>query len=231
MGAVFKREMRAYFCSPLGYIFVGALFFFSGYFFLSYNLYGATTDMSGLFGQLFAVALFLIPVLTMRLFSEERRLGTERQLFSAPVARGAVVAGKYFAALAVYAAAISGTLLQAAALSVYGRPDWTAIAANFSGLLLLGASLISICLFISSLTESQFIAAVCGFGSGLLLLLLDNAALGAGAAQGLLLTVSFNNRYTPFTYGVFDIGGAVYFISVAALFCVLAAASLEKRRI
>ena len=232
MIAIFKRELRAYFMLPLGYVFIGAAYFFTGFFFYTYNLLGATTDTSRLFGQLFTAVLFLIPVLTMRLLSEERRLKTDRQLFAAPVSIGAIVAGKYLSALLVYAGAISGSLLATAALSGYGRPDWPVAAGNYIGLFLLGGALIAVCMFISSLTESQFIAAVGGFAVGLVLLLLDAASLnmGSGAAQKLLFSVSFNNRYSPFTMGIFDFGAAIFFISVAALFIALTAASLEKRQ-
>ena len=232
MTAVFKREIRAYFYSPLGYVFIGAIFFFTGYFVYIYNILSGTTDSSRLFGQLFTAALLLIPTLTMRLLSEERRLRTERQLFAAPVTLGAIIAGKYFSALFVYAVAISGVIPEVAVLSLYGRTDWPVIFGNYFGLLFLGAALIAVCMFLSSLTESQFIAAVMGFAVGLILLLLDAASLnmGAGAAQKFLLAVSFNNRYTPFTMGIFDFAAAAYFISVAALFAALAAAVSEKRR-
>lgn len=223
--------MRAYFLSPLGYALFAAVFFFHGYFFYTYNLLGATTDVTQLFGQMFTAALVIAPVLTMRLLPEERRLETDRQLFSAPVTRGEIVAGKYFSAVAVYAAAISAVLSGAAILEWHGKPDWPAIAGNYAGLLLAGCALISVCMFISSFTQSQFVAALGGFFAGAMLTLLDAASLrmGGGAVQDILLAVSFNSRYTPFTMGIFDIGGAVYFISVAAFFAILTAAVLERR--
>jgi ABC-2 type transport system permease protein len=117
-------------------------------------------------------------------------------------------------------------------MSVYGRPDWPVVIGNYIGLLLTGCALIAVCLFLSAFTESQFIAAVCGFGVSLMLMLADAVSLrmGGGFVRDLMLALSFNNRYTPFTMGIFDAGGAVYFVSVAAFFTALAAAVLDRRR-
>jgi ABC-2 type transport system permease protein len=180
---------------------------------------------------MFTVVLFMSPILTMRLLPEDRRLKIDRQLFSSPVSRGAIVAGKYFSAAFIYAIAIAGTLSAALAMSRYGKPEWPVIVGNYIGLLFVGCALISICMFLSSFTESQFIAAIAGFGVSLMTMLLDSLSLrmGGGAAQDLLLSLSFNSRYGPFAAGVFDIGGAVFFVSAAALFASLTAASLERR--
>ena len=232
MTAICKRELRAYFLSPLGYVFIAAIFFFTAYFFFTYNLFGATTDTSSMFGQLFTVVLFMSPILTMRLLPEDRHLNIDRQLSSTPISKGAVAAGKFLSAALVYAAAIFGAPLMVAIMSYYGRPDWPVVIGNYFGLLLAGCALIAICMFLSSFTESQFIAAVCGFAASLLLVLLDAVSLrmGSGLWQNILLSVSFNNRYTPFTMGIFDIGGAIFFVSVAALFVTLTAAVLDRRR-
>ena len=101
MKGIFKRELRAYFFTPLGYVLIGAMYFFTAYYFFTYNLYGNTTDTSTLFSMLFSVALFLVPALTMRLLSEERRSKTEQTLLTAPVSRIGIVLSKYAAALVV----------------------------------------------------------------------------------------------------------------------------------
>ena len=94
MTAVFKREVRAYFQSPLGYVFIAVMYFFTAYYFFTYNLYNNTTDMSALFNQLFSVVLFLVPILTMRLMSEDKRARTDQLLLTAPVSRIGIVLGK-----------------------------------------------------------------------------------------------------------------------------------------
>jgi len=230
--AIIKRELRTYFFSPIGYVFVGAMFFFSGYYFFTYNLYGNTTDMTTLYRLLFTVVLFLTPVLTMRLLSEEKRSKNDQLLFTAPVSRAAIVVGKYFAALVVYVAAIASTLIQASVVAMFSRADWPVICGNFLGLLLLGCMVIAICLFVSSLTESQVIAAVCGFGISLFLMLVDALALvvKSPVLQAFFRALSIDARYAPFTMGILNFANAAFFLSVSALFLCFTVAGLERRR-
>lgn len=232
MTAVFKREVRAYFQSPLGYVFIAVMYFFTAYYFFTYNLYRNTTDMSMLFDQLFSVVLFLVPILTMRLMSEDKRSRTEQLLLTAPVSRIGIVLGKYLSAFCVYLVAISASLLMAVVLSFYGEPDWPVIIGNIIGLVLLGASLIAVCMFLSSITESQVIAAVSGFAVSLLLVLMDamiNVVSGK-VVQQLFSYMSFNGRYNGFTIGIIDFSNVLFFVSIGTLFILLTAAVLEKRR-
>jgi len=230
MRAIYKRELRAYFQSPLGYLLVAAMYFFSGYYFFTYNLYGATTNMGTLFELLFPVVLFLVPVLTMRLLSEDKRLKTDQLLLTAPVSRLDIVLAKHLAAAVVFVLAISATLIQAVALSFFAAPDWPALAGNFTGLLLLGLTLIAVCLFLSSLTESQVIAAVSGFVVSLFLMLADALApvVKSSALQTLLRGLSFRGRYRPFSQGVFELPNVIFFLSVSALFFFLTVAVLDR---
>jgi len=230
--AVFKREVRAYFQSPLGYVFIAVMYFFTAYYFFTYNLYNNTTDMSALFNQLFSVVLFLVPILTMRLMSEDKRARTDQLLLTAPVSRIGIVLGKYFSALCVYLVAISASLLMAVVLSVYGTPDWPVIIGNIIGLILLGAALIAICMFLSSITESQVIAAVSGFAVSLFLVLVDALiyVVTGELFQKIFSYMSFNGRYNGFTIGIIDFSNVLFFLSIAAMFVLLTAAVLEKRR-
>jgi len=232
MRAILKREFRAYFQSPLGYVFFSAMFFFSGYYFFTYNLYGSTTNMTKLFELLFPVVLFLVPVLTMRLLSEEKRLGTDQLLLTAPVSRTAIVVGKYLAAVAVFCIAIAATLLQAVVMSLFAWPDWPVIIGNFTGLLLLGVTLIAICLFLSSLTESQLVAAILGFVVSLFLMLIDALAVvvSGDLLRSILRGLSFGDRYTPFTIGVLELPNVIFFLSTSFLFLALTVVMLDKER-
>ncbi len=232
MTAVFKREVRAYFQSPLGYVFIAVMYFFTAYYFFTYNLYNNTTDMSALFNQLFSVVLFLVPILTMRLMSEDKRARTDQLLLTAPVSRIGIVLGKYFSALCVYLVAISASLLMALVLAVYGTPDWPVIIGNIIGLVLLGAALIAICMFLSSITESQVIAAVSGFAVSLFLVLVDALiyVVSGELVQKIFSYMSFNGRYNGFTIGIIDFSNVLFFLSIAAMFVLLTAAVLEKRR-
>jgi len=232
MRAILKRELQAYFFSPLGYVVIAVMYFFTAYYFFTYNLYGNTTDTSTLFAMLFSVALFLAPVLTMRLLSEERRAKTEQTLLTAPVSRLGIVLSKYAAALLMYLLAISGTLVMALVLQYYARPDWPVVLGNFIGLFLLGASLIAVCLFVSAFTESQVMAAVGGFGVSLFLILADALyyVVQSRALRALFAQFSFNRRYRGFTLGIVDLQDLCFFVSVAGLFVALTAVALERRR-
>jgi len=232
MTSVFKREFKAYFHTPLGYVIIAAAYFFTGYYFFTYNIYGGTTDMTQLFSLLFTVVLFLIPVLTMRLMSEEKKAKTDQLLLTSPVSRVSIIIGKYLSALVVFLISIAGTLAVAVIASFYGKVDWPCVTGNFLGLLLLGSAQISICLFLSSVTESQVIAAVLGFAVSLFLMLADALSYVAGSPflQKFFEYISFNERYSPFTRGIIELKNVVFFISAAALFCVFSTAVLERRR-
>jgi ABC-2 type transport system permease protein len=232
MQSILKRELRAYFYSPLGYVFIGAVFLFSGYYFYSYNLSVSTTDMGTLFSLLFPVIMFLVPVLTMRLLSEDKRLKIDQQLFTLPMTKVGIVLGKYLAALIIYVIAISSTLIEAMVMSFYGTVTWSEVIGNFTGLLLLGTTLIAICLFVSSLTESQVVAAVIGFIISLFLMLSDAFVyiVKNDLIKTLFYSISIKNRYTPFTLGIFEFSGTVFFISFAALFLCLTIAVLDRKR-
>ncbi len=233
MGAIFKRELDAYFQSPLGYVFVAVYYLFAGFFFFNYNLYGNTTDLRTLFDLLFTVTIFLIPILTMRLMSEEHKAKTDQLLLMAPVTAAEIVLGKFFAAVLVYLTAMSITLVMAGMLSLYAAPEWPVVLGHFVGLFLLGAALIAVGLLISSLTENQIIAAVGGFCVGLLLMLLD--ALAGALSNALLVKLvkglSFYNRYQNFTLGVLDLSDLVFFVSLSALFLYFTVAVFESRRL
>ena len=232
MNAIFKRELRAYFNAPLGFVLIAVAYFFTNYYFFTYNLYGNTTDFSTLYRMLFSVVLFLVPVLTMRLLSEEKRAKTDQLLLTAPVSRAGIVLGKYFAAVVVYLLAISATLLDAVITALITPVDWPSVIGNFIGIALLGFALIAVCLFLSSLTESQVIAAVMGFAVSLFLVLVDAISYVVSGAfwQTLFSYLSFNARYEPFTLGVVDLPSAVFFLSVSALFLVCSIVTLERRR-
>jgi len=232
MSAILKREFMAYFRAPLGYVFICAMYFFTAYYFFTYNIFNNTTDTSTLFSMLFSVVLFLVPILTMRLLSEERRAKTDQTLLTSPVSRLGIVFSKYLAALCVYSLAISGTLVMAVVLQRYSQPDWPVVIGNFTGLLLLGAALIAVCLFISALTENQVVAAVGGFGASLFLILLDamQYVVANRTLRIVLNHMSFNGRYRGFTIGVIGFADVCFFVSIAVCFLGLTVIVLERRR-
>ena len=166
------------------------------------------------------------------LMSEEKKTRTDQLLLTAPVSRIAIILGKYFSALCVFLIAISGTIVTAVIASCYGKVDWPCVIGNFLGLFLLGVAQIAICLFLSSITESQVIAAVLGFAVSLFLMLVDAVSyvVSSRFLQAAFSYISFNERYAPFTLGVVELKNIIFFISVAALFCVFSTAVSERKR-
>lgn len=233
MIAILKRETNAYFDTPLGYVFLTVYYLFAGFFFFHYNLYGNSTDMRSLFSILFTVTLFLIPILTMRLMSEDRRTRTDQLLMMAPVSTLSIVMGKMLAAVIVYLAALCITLVQAVVLSTFAAVEWSVIIGHFLGLLLLGVALIAVGLFISALTENQIIAAIGGFCVGFFLMLLDSLAgmISNSVLAGFVSDLSFQTHYQNFTLGIFDFSDVLFYVSVSALFVFFTCCAFEKRRI
>lgn len=233
MTAILKREINAYFDTPLGYVFLAVYHLFAGYFFYRYNIFGNSTDMRSLFEMLFTVTLFLIPILTMRLMSEDKRAKTDQLLLMAPVSTTGIVVGKLLAALIVYLTAMAITLVEAAVLSVYAPVEWSVILGHFLGLFLLGAALIAVGLFISALTENQIIAAIGGFAVGFFLMLLDSvsALISNSRLAGFVTDLSFQTHYQHFTLGIFDLADVIFYLSVTALFAFFTICAVEKRRV
>lgn len=233
MSAIFKRELKAYFTSPLGYIFVGVVFALSAYYFwyvlsLQYNY------IEYVFSSMFTVVTMIIPLLTMRLLSEEKKLKTDQLLFTAPVNITGVVLGKYLAALVVYIIGISCTILFQIVLAVYAVPDWNIFLGNYLALLLVGAAFVAVGLFISALTENQIVAAIGTFAVVLLVWMFDMIASVLPAELGFLATVlnalSFSTRYNDFVSGLLDLSHILFFLSFAAAFIFLTVRVLEKKR-
>ena len=173
MSAIFRRELGAFFTSGIAYVFLAVFYLLAGVFFYMYTLSSSTTDMSGMFSMLFAVIIFLIPILTMKSFSEEKKQKTEQGLLTAPVGLGGIVLGKYFATILMYIFGVSIVLIYALIISYFGSVDWGILFSNYLALILLGAAFIAIGMFISSLTENQVVAAVGGICSLLFLCLVD----------------------------------------------------------
>src|SRR5690554_2579139 len=233
MKAVFKREISAYFYSPLGYVFIGVYWLIAGFFFFNSNLLGNTTDMRSMFSSMFIITLFLIPILTMRLMSEDRKLKTDQVLLMAPISSWDVVLGKFLSAYVVYAIALSITIVMQIVLQIFSTPDWTLVLGHVFGSLLLGGLLIAITLFISAMTENQIVAAVLGFTVSFFLMLLNTLARFIPNRTIATMVISFSpeQRYNDFTLGVLDISNVVFFVGFIALFLYFAVSIFEMRRV
>lgn len=231
MLAILKREMSNYFTSPIGYIFLAVFYFFSGMFFTSV-LAANTTDITYVFSSLFTVLVFIIPLLTMRSMSEEKKQKTDQLLLTAPISLGSLVLGKFLAAFLMYCIAVSVTVVYALILAAFATPEWMVVIGNILGALLLGAALIAIGVFISSLTENQLIAAVGSFAVMMFILMIDGFAslIPNTFIASIVSTLSFMTRYNNFVTGILNISDLLFFLSFAVVFIYLTVRVLEKRR-
>jgi ABC-2 type transport system permease protein len=232
MGAITRKELRSYFSSPVGYVCIAVLLALYGHYFYQVLMLRSSAYIAGVYSTMFIWSMMIIPIITMRSFSEEMRNKTDQALLTAPVGVTAIVAGKTLAAFLVYATAMIGSLIPVVVIGFVSSPSWALIFGNFFGSLLFGAAMIAIGVFISCLTQSQVVAAVGTFGISILLLVIDQLTniVNNTTITKLIGWISFNTRYQPFTKGIFDISSIVFFLSVIAVFIFLTARKLESRR-
>jgi ABC-2 type transporter. len=232
MFAIYKRELKSYFTSAIGYIVIAIFVAVASFLFYVGNLYSDTSDMSSLFANLMFLYVFLVPILTMRIFSEEKRQKTDQALLTAPVSLFGVVFGKFLAAFTIYAVGLSCTVVFGVILGSCATVDAWAILGNIIAMLLVGAAFIAIGLFVSNLTESQIVAVIVSFILLLLAYFLQNIAslIPVQFIGDILTNISVSTHYSNFSYGIFSLSDAVYYISVALLFVFFTVRMLEKRR-
>lgn len=235
MKAIIQRELAAYFNVPIGYIYLGAMYFFGGYFFFTGVLINNSSSLSPVFNAMVTIVMIMTPLLTMRLMSEDKRRRTDQALLTAPVTLAAIVLGKFLAAAIIYTAGISITLVFALVVNAFvpaGWSEWAVIWGNYIALLLLGCSFIAMGQFISSLTENQAVAAIGGFAAMFGVFFLDAvpSIIPNPAVVKIINGLSFTKRYTPITFGILDMANLFFFISVSGVFLFLTTRVLEKRR-
>jgi ABC-2 type transport system permease protein len=248
--AIFKKEMRLYFTSPVAWVVFTIFLLIAGYFFYSIFAFFTLASMQSamnpqmgrdlnvtdsvmrpLFSNISVILLLLMPLVTMRLFAEERRAGTIELLLTYPVRDGAVLAGKYLAALGLYAIMIGLTLLYPGIVVYFARLEWGPILTGYLGLLLMGATFIAVGVFASSLTENQIVAAITTFGALLIFWILGWSADYAGGTAGKVLQfLSILEHNDSFSKGVLDTKDVLYYLNFTVLALFLTLRSLEARR-
>lgn len=232
MGAIYRREIGAFFSSSIAYVFLAVFYLITGFFFTMDNLAAGSASLVSVFSTMFVISIFLIPLLTMKLFSEEKKQRTEQGLLTAPVSLTGIVLGKYFAALTIYLIAAAVAFVLGVILSLFGTVAWMTLISNFLAIVLVGAAFIAVGLFISSLTENQVAAAVGGIVCLLAFFLVDLLAARVSVTwiQTLLYDLSFYTRYYEFTCGIFNLSSVLFFVSTAVLFNFFTVRVFEKRR-
>ena len=232
MLAIYKREMKAYFISPLGYVFLGVYLLVSGAIFCFSTFYEMTSDLTEYFSTMLFCFIILLPLLTMKLFTEEKRARTEQLLLTAPVSVFSVVFAKFLAAYTMFAGASVFSGLYFIVLSFFGNVQAGLLFGNVFAILLIGMAFIAIGVFVSAVTESQLSAAILTIGILLGFMLVSTLSnyIPAEWLRFSLASLSVFYRYQNFAHGVFDIAALVYYLSITALFLALSMRSVDRRR-
>lgn len=252
--AIFRKEMRSYFVSPIAYVVLAVFLGLAGYFFYSqlatfiraslvytqqamaYRMAMPAMNVNEwvirpFFYNLSIITLFLIPMITMRLVAEEKKSGTIELLLTSPVTDFQFTMGKFLAGFALYAVMIGSTAFHFFILFKWGSPDVGPVLTGYLGLLLSGASLLALGLLISSFTENQIVAAAVSFGLFLLLWIIGWAADFAGPALGSVLTyLSIIGHFEDFSKGVIDTKDIVFYLSFVFGAVLLTIRSVEARK-
>lgn len=248
--AVYKRELSAYYVSPIAYVVTAVFLAICGYFFYSLTAFfhmvsfqaaqnpmmaGRLNPTEGIIRPLFSnagvISLFVVPLITMRLFAEEKKQGTIELLFTYPVTDLQALTGKFGAAFTVYAAMLGATVAFPTFLALVTDLETGPLLAGYLGLALLGAAFIAIGCLASSMTENQIIAAVVTFGLLLLLWVIGWSADVANGALGKLLAyLSLIEHLEGFSKGVIETKSVVYYLSVTVAGLFLTLRVLESKR-
>ena len=246
--AIADKELRSYFASPIAYVVIGLFALLFGWFFYMFlTMFVRQSEQMMQFGGGSAninqqmiryllqnttiIILFVMPMITMRTYSEEKRSGTIELLLTSPVTDAQIILGKFLGALGLYAAMLAVTLVYMAILFVLGNPEWRPIAAGYLGLLLVGGGFIAIGLFISSLTKNQIVAGVLTFAVFLMLWVIGWPADQAGPVmRQVLQSLSMVDHFDDFARGIVDTKHIIYYLSLITFGLFLTAKSVDVER-
>lgn len=249
MLAIAHKELKSYFASPIAYIVIGFFALLFGYFFVALLAFfeRQSMQMMGMGGpqsmdinqQLIrpllmnasVVVLFVLPMITMRTYAEEKRSGTIELLLTSPLTDFQIIMGKFLGAMALYAAMLAVTLIHVGVLFVFGNPEWRPVVTGYLGLLLMGGCFISVGLLISSLTRNQIVAGMATFAVFLMLWVINWIGTFTGpTTQEVLNYLSITDHFDDFTRGVLDTKHLVYYVSFMAFGLFLTARSVDSER-
>ncbi len=248
--AICKKEVKTYFTSPIAYVVITVFLVLVGFFFYNLLWWFNSQSMqmarnpyyyqqlninqmvySPLFHNISIILLLMVPLLTMRLFSEEKKVNTDELLYTSPISINQIILGKYFAALFVLLVMLVLTGVLSIFTFAYGNPEAVPILNGYFGLFLMGAAFIAIGIFFSSLTENQIVSAILTFGALLLFWILNWASYSAGGIwKSVLNYLSIFQHFDDMTKGILDTTDVVYYISFAFLGLFLTHSVIQSRR-
>ena len=247
--AIAHKELKSYFSSPIAYIVLGFWALLYGYFFVAILQFFVRQSMQmnqfqgpgamnvnqqlirPLVQNVTILVLFLMPMVTMRTYAEEKRSGTIELLLTSPITDWQIILGKFLGAMSLYATMLAVTLIHLALLFIYGRPEWKPILTSYLGLLLFGGCFIAVGLFISSLSKNQIVAGSVTFVIFLLLWVINWIGSFAGPTGDKLTSyLSIVDHFDDFSKGVIDTTHLIYYLSFITFGLFLTAKSVDSER-
>lgn len=235
MRAVFKREVQAYFKSPVAYCIISFFLMLTGLNFWNLNLYRGSIEFPTTLASMTTFLTFFAPIITMKLLSEEKKNGTEVLLKTSPVSMWKIVLGKYFASLTVFCVIVVLTMICPILMSFYvndgGVFPLGMTVGGYVGFFLLGAAYLAVGTFASSVTESQPVAAVLGVVILLGISFIENIGQQIGGVFGqVLIWISLSSRYSDFASGLFSLPSLFYYLSLTAVILFVTVMNIERKR-
>jgi len=228
---IFRREIFAYFFSPMAYIVISVFLLLTGWFFTSELFLADDSSLRSVFSIIPFIFIFFAPAITMRLLSEERKSGTIELLVTMPLTDLEIVLGKYLAGLGLLVVALFFTLPYALTIIVLGRPDIGMLVTGYLGLVLMGASYISVGVFASTISKNQVVSFIIAFMIIFILFLLNKfLPVMPSYLVPLLQYLSIDYHFTNVSRGVIDTRDIVYYLSLIVFMLSLAKLSLESRK-
>ncbi len=246
--AIVRKEWRGYFASPIGYVVIGMYALVFGLFYAVGLYYFARQSMAGpqmgggpmnmnlmLIGYALRnssiVLVFVVPLITMRMYAEEKRLGTVELLMTSPITDFQILIGKFLGAMSLFVAMIGITVIHIGLLFVYGNPEWKPVVTGYLGLLLLGGCIVSIGLFFSSLTKNQIVAGMFTVAVVLLLWLIEwLSSIFGQTGAAVLGYISLSSHLEDFIRGVVDTQHVIYYLSVTTFALFLTSKAVDSER-
>ena len=248
--AIAQKELRAYFASPIAWVILGLFALLFGYFFYAFLVLFVRQSMQ--MGQMgmgpqtvnvnlymirpllqnaTVIMLFVLPLITMRTYAEEKRSGTMELLLTSPVTDFQIIVGKFLGALALYAAMLLVTAIYVSLLFVYGNPEWKPVLTGYLGLLLLGGCFISVGLLLSSMTRNQIVAGMLTFGVFPMLWVIGWIADFSGpTARAVVQYLSITEHFDDFAKGIVDTKHVIYYLSFITFGLFLTAKAVDSER-
>ncbi|MCH5212333.1 MAG: ABC transporter permease subunit [Oscillospiraceae bacterium] len=231
MKAIFKRELRSYFLTLTGYVFFTMFLLLGGFLIYNMNITNGYTSVNNTIKNFINWETFILPILTMRMFAEDRKLKTDQLLLTSPVPVRSIVIAKFFAAFVMVFAALVVVFLCTASFRFFGRINWAEMISSYIGFLLLCGVVLAIGEFMSSLTDSMIVAAFSTYAVLIVTVFLGSrAGVVSGKASEILLWLSPTERFNDFAMGILDPAALVYYISIIVLFIAITIQTTERRR-